>query len=106
MIEFKRVYVYNSEFRKESNVRFNKEIKSPKDLLINMGVDRVIFNDDATIVYLNTGEKGVAKRAVDDEFDPVVGFCVAYAMAEGTSGNKKQFKNLVNKLYNKKNFKV
>lgn len=75
--------------------------KSPTQLLKQMGVEQVIFNDKATIVILTTGEKGVAIKSEDDHFDPIIGFSTAYAMAEGTKGNKTQFKKLVNKLYEK-----
>lgn len=78
----------------------NKEVRSFKDLLHQLGIERVIFNDNATIVYLTTGEKGVAIRSQNEEFDPVIGLSVAYALAEsGTS--KKKFKELVNKAYKK-----
>lgn len=91
-------------FKAEYNCMWGKqEVKSPTQLLKTMGIEKVIFNKDATIVYLSTGEKGVAKRSKDDEFDPVIGLSVAYAMAEGTRGNKSQFKKLVNKLYSKQN---
>lgn len=75
--------------------------KSPTKLLERMGVKEVIFNDNATIVILTTGEKGVAKKSKDDTFDPIIGFSAAYAIAEGTQGNKTQFKKLVNKMYAK-----
>ena len=84
----------------ESNPHlFHKKIKSIKDLLDNMGIEKVIFNENATIVYLTTGEKGVAVRSQNDSFDPVVGFSVAYAIAEGTRGNKRQFHHLVSSMY-------
>lgn len=86
----------------ESNPHlFHKEIKSIKDLLCHMGIDKVIFNENATIVYLTTGEKGVAIRSPEDTFDPIVGFSVAYAIAEGTRGNKRQFHHLVSSMYAK-----
>ena len=77
------------------------EIKSIKDLLDNMGIEKVIFNENATIVCLTTGEKGVAVRSQDDHFDPVIGFSVAYTIAKGTKGNKSRLKELVNKMYEK-----
>ena len=78
--------------------RGKKEVKSFKDLLNHLGIEKVIFNDNATIVYLTTGEKGVAIRSQTEEFDPVIGLSVAYALAE--SGiSKKKFKELINKAY-------
>ena len=76
-----------------------KEPKSIKQLLDHMGIEKVIFNENATIVQLTTGEKGVAVRSLDDIFDPVVGFSVAYALAEGTRGNKRQFHHFVSSMY-------
>lgn len=101
---FKHMLHSHLAFKAEYNCMWDKqEVKSPTQLLKTMGIEKVIFNKDATIVYLSTGEKGVAKRSKDDEFDPVIGLSVAYAMAEGTRGNKSQFKKLVNKLYSKQN---
>lgn len=39
----------------------------------------VIFNPPATVVYWGDGEKTVVKAALDDEYDPAMGFmmCVA-----------------------------
>jgi len=76
--------------------------KTPKHLLKQMGIERVIFNEDATIVFLTTGEKGVAIRSSDDEFDPVIGLSVAYAIAKGTRGSKSKYKELVAKLHKNK----
>lgn len=69
-----------------------------KKMLEQMNVERVIFNNRATIVFLKNGNKGVAVCSEDDHNDPVVGFSVAYAVAVGTNGNKKQFKENVVKL--------
>ena len=93
--------VVNQTYRTNfSGVLGKKEVRSFKDLLHQLGIERVIFNDNATIVYLTTGEKGVAIRSQTEEFDPVIGLSVAYALAEsGTS--KKKFKELVNKAYKK-----
>ena len=40
-------------------------------------------------------------RSMVDEYDPVIGLSVAYAVAEGTKGNKGKFKELIHKLYEK-----
>lgn len=40
-------------------------------------IDRVIFNDPATIIYWADGSKTVVKRSEDDEWDPEKGFCMA-----------------------------
>ena len=40
-------------------------------------IDRVIFNDPATIIIWNDGSKTVVKRSDDDIWDPEKGFCMA-----------------------------
>ena len=40
-------------------------------------IDRVIFNDPATIIYWKDGSKTVVKRSDDDVWDPEKGFCMA-----------------------------
>lgn len=40
-------------------------------------IDRVIFNDPATIIIWNDGSKTVVKRSEDDIWDPEKGFCMA-----------------------------
>ncbi len=72
-----------------------------KEMLKNMGIKEVIFNDYATVVILNNGNKGVAKRSMEDIYDPIIGISVAYAIAIGTKGNKSWFKENVQKLLSK-----
>lgn len=40
-------------------------------------IDRIIFNDPATIIYWKDGSKTVVKRAEDDNWDPEKGICMA-----------------------------
>ena len=40
-------------------------------------IDRVIFNDPATIILWNDGSKTVVKRSDDDVWDYEKGFCMA-----------------------------
>ena len=40
-------------------------------------IDRVIFNDPATIIYWKDGSKTVVKRSDDDVWDSEKGFCMA-----------------------------
>lgn len=70
-----------------------------KEMLFNLGIDRIIFNDRATIVFLNDGTKGVSVCSKDDHNDPLVGLSVAYTVAKATQGNKSQFKKNCDKLY-------
>ena len=76
-----------------------------KELLHNLGVRKVIFNGKTTIVYLTTGEKGVANCGEYDEFDPVVGIAMAYLAAE-SQGSKKGLKQATDYLYKKGAFKT
>jgi len=80
----------------------NKNNKSEgiftRQMMENMGIERVIFNDEATIVFLNDGRKGVAVQSTLDEADRVIGLAMAYAFAVGTDGNKSQFKKNIEQL--------
>ena len=40
-------------------------------------IDRVIFNDPATIILWKDGSKTIVKRSDDDVWDPEKGFCMA-----------------------------
>lgn len=40
-------------------------------------IDRVIFNDPATVILWKDGSKTVVKRSDDDIWDPEKGFCMA-----------------------------
>ena len=56
-------------------------------------IERVIFNDPATIVIFKNGEKIVVKRTEDDEFNPEAG--LAMAIARKYIGSRTAFKKLV-----------
>jgi len=85
------------ETKKETNmVDINKVYT--KQMIEKMGIERVIINNEATIVELTDGRKGVAVRDGDDCDDVLVGFAVAYAYAVGTDGNKSQMKANMRKL--------
>lgn len=40
-------------------------------------IDRVIFNNPATIVIWKDGSKTIVKKSEDDQWDPEKGFCMA-----------------------------
>ena len=87
---------------KEFLINSDKEVKMrkiyPKEMLRKMGIKDVIHNDDATIIILNDGRKGVAVRDKNEpEYTPF-GFAMAYAYAMGTDGNKSQFKKNLKKI--------
>jgi len=69
-----------------------------KEMLKKMGIKQVIHNNDATIVILNDGRKGVAVRDKSEDDYPAFGFAMAYAYAMGTDGNKGQFKKNMKKI--------
>jgi hypothetical protein len=76
-----------------------------KELMHNLGVRKVIFNGKTTIVYLTTGEKGVANCGEHDEFDPVVGIAMAYLAAE-SQGSKRELKQATDYMYRKGTFEM
>lgn len=40
-------------------------------------IDRVIFNNPATIIIWKDGSKTIVKKSEDDQWDPEKGFCMA-----------------------------
>ena len=50
--------------------------------------EKVIHNDNATIIILDDGSKGVAKCAPDDFYDKTKGIKIAYLRAKIKSLNK------------------
>jgi len=75
-----------------------RKITKNETILERMGVEKVIFNDNATIVILTTGEKGVAIKSKSDEYDSTVGFAMAYAYAVADYDSKAQFKKELGKI--------
>ena len=56
-----------------------EKYKASIELRVNIPgmIDRVIFNDPATIILWKDGSKTVVKRSEDDIWDPEKGFCMA-----------------------------
>lgn len=86
-----------------SEKRENKQ--KIRALLKELGIKKVIFNDKTTILFLTTGEKGIATCGVHDEFDPAVGLAMAYTMAE-SNRSKKDFKSTVESMYGMGGFEI
>ena len=77
-------------------------------------VKSVIINNNNVVVSLKNGKKGVAVKSSEDNFDPFVGFCIAYYKAKNTrvfnlkkslgncinSAKKKGYKQSILKNYN------
>lgn len=61
------------------------------ELLLRFGIKKVMFNNPATIVWLNDGSKGVSRCSKHDEYDPYVGMILAVADAK-LKGHKMQLK--------------
>jgi len=64
-----RVYTHETFFPSYVKM-FNKEV-----------IDRIIFNNNATIVVLKDGSRGVSLCSIEDEYDEFTGFYLAYYRA-------------------------
>lgn len=69
-----------------------------EELLNNLNVSEVIFSNETTIVILNDGTKSKSTCSIEDNADPVVGFCNAYTHAVSKAKSKKEFKSLIKEL--------
>lgn len=56
--------------------------------------ERIIFNEPATIVFWEDGTKTIVKAMENDEYDPEVGFAMAYCKKIFGSDYRKIFKNV------------
>lgn len=53
--------------------------------------ERVIFNNPATILIWKNGEKTVVKTMKEDEYDPMIGFLMAYfKYKSGLNSNERE----------------
>lgn len=68
---------------------------------INLTIDKVIFNDPATIVFWSDGIKTVVKTQNGETFDPEKG--LAMAIAKRAFGNKGNYFNHISKWVDKYN---
>lgn len=59
------------------------------------GIDRIIFNDPATIVYWADSSKTVVKSMKDRQFNPYHGFCAAVAKRMIGNGHNQAVKKLI-----------
>jgi hypothetical protein len=74
LLKFLSYNVYSKPCEKNQNIL-------PKD------VQRVIINNRSVTVILTNNNKGTSSCSEADEFDPYVGFCIAYYKAK----NKKNY---------------
>ena len=79
--------------------RENPNIKKTPPLAINVTIEKVIFNDPATIVFWSDGTKTVVKTQNGEKFDPEKG--LAMAIAKKAFGNKGNYYNHIKKWTDK-----
>lgn len=72
----------------------NRNLNLPKPKTDNLEIDRVIFNDPATIVFWKDGTKTVVK-ATNEDFDPEKG--LAMAITKKALGNKGNYFETIKK---------
>lgn len=74
-------------------------LKNNSQLAINITIEKVIFNDPATIVFWSDGTKTVVKTQNGEKFDPEKG--LAMAIAKRAFGNKGNYFNHISKWVDK-----
>lgn len=58
-------------------------------------IEKVIFNDPATVMLFKDGTKVVVKKKADEEWNPVIGLTMC--MAKYACGNDKSFHKIIKK---------
>lgn len=69
------------------------EVKQIEVIDLEDGIEKVIFNDPATIVIFKDGTKIVVKTTDGDEFQPEIGF--AMAMMKAVFGSRGSYKKWI-----------
>ena len=99
-INFEPVDTYGVQF----------EIKDPDSIFFNWvlgnkttDIDRVIFNDPATIVFWADGTKTVVKCHPEDTFDEEIGFMCCYLKRTLSSKEYTKFCEYLNDIWEQKN---
>jgi len=79
-----------------------------REMLQELGVKKVIFNDKATIVITESGGKGVAVCGKKDVFEAEEGFCRAYlrALSDEIGVDNKALTNNISFIEKRKSFEV
>ena len=73
-------HVVDSSLRKPLLDMYKKGLIEGREIVWkSISVDRIIFNDPATIVFWQDGTKTVVKCQKDQTFNPYFGFCAAIA---------------------------
>ena len=81
-----------------SPVDFDKALNRAFEIETAPKVDRIIFNNPATIVFWKDGTKTVVKTSEDSEFSYYWGFCAA--LAEKVFGSNHAVKTMIRKNCN------
>lgn len=82
--EYNHGYICSKKYLVPVNNNKNKGIKVKsyiKPDYIHNDVSKVILNDKTTIVFLETGEKGLSKLCPGDKFNEELGYKIAYKRA-------------------------
>jgi hypothetical protein len=66
----------------------NGELLEEQHVIKDAEKYKLIFNNDTTIVILNDGSKGIAKRNPIDNYDTQIGYEIAYCRAKIKSFEK------------------
>lgn len=96
ILEFDELFkeqILSENEKVEDIIKFCKtkyEVVYDKPDFIHMDVEKVMTNNNTTIVILKTGEKGIAKCSPDDTFNLLVGYNIAYHRAR-----VKHFENMI-----------
>lgn len=92
--EIKTIKYYGTkQYFVETDARTGEVIKD-SSFKTKTKTERVIHNDNATIVILDDGCKGVAKCMIEDEYNKTKGIKIAYIRAKIKS-LQKELKDLV-----------
>jgi hypothetical protein len=75
------------------------EDRIKKDILKRYGIERIIYNDPATIVYFNDGSKHVVKTSPNDVFNHRDG--VLMCVIQHLTANQKIYRVLKKDIFNK-----
>lgn len=96
-------------FEQVHNAEFTFEVKDPEPIFFNWvstkttDIDRVIFNDPATIVFWKDKTKTVVKCHPEDTFDEEIGFMCCYLKRILSSKEYTKFCEYLNDIWELKN---
>ena len=91
-------YYFNIDKINQQYKQLNYLEENMKETLftLNLEIEKVIFNEPATIVFWSNGDKTVVKCQKGDKFDKEKG--IALAVTKYVSGNKSNYNNVIKKF--------